>query len=78
MQKTKNIIAGLDVKLNNSASLYHCIISFIICDREKMSQKNTFKLRFGNVYEIMEMAGGEIFLRSDKLVKLAGDQVSCK
>ena len=26
----------------------------------------------------MELAGGEIFLRSDQLVKVAGDQVSCK
>ena len=29
MQDTKKINAVLDIKLNNSASLYHCIRSFI-------------------------------------------------
>ena len=29
MQETKKIAVGLDVKLNKSDILYHCIISFI-------------------------------------------------
>ena len=38
MQETKNITVGLDVKLNKSSSLYHCIIILFTCNREKIIQ----------------------------------------
>ena len=39
---------------------------------------DTFKLRWENVYETMEMSGGENILRSDQLVSVAGDLASSK
>ena len=72
------ITAGLDVNLNNSASLYHCIISFIELRQVENYPNDTFKLCFDNVHETMELSGGENILKSDQIVKLAGDQASCK
>ena len=39
---------------------------------------DTFKLRWENVYETMEMSGGENILRSNQLVSVAGDLASSK
>ena len=39
---------------------------------------DTFKLRWENVYETMEMSGGENILRSDQLVSVPGDLASSK
>ena len=56
MQETNKITAGLKVKLNKPASLYHCIISFINLQQGENEMNDTFKLRFDNVYETMELA----------------------
>ena len=58
MQETKKITAGLDVKLNKSASLYHCIRIFTNLLQGGNEPNDTFKLRWKNIYETMEMAGG--------------------
>ena len=39
---------------------------------------DTFKLRWGNIYETMELAGGERILKVDQLVEVDGDHVSSK
>ena len=78
MQETKKITTGLDVKLNKPDSLYHCIRIFINLRQGDNEPNDTFKLRWDNVYETMELAGKENILRSDKLVKVAGDQDSYK
>ena len=74
MQDTKNITAGLDFKLNESAILYHCIISFINLRQEENELNDNFKLRCDNVYRKMELTGREKILRSYQLVKVDGDQ----
>ena len=51
------ITAGLDVNLNKSASLYHCIRIFIDLRQGENDPNDTFKLCFDNVYETMELAG---------------------
>ena len=78
MQKTKNITAGLGVKISKSSSLYHCIRIFLNLRQGENDPNDTFKLRWDNVYETMDLAGGGIILRSDQLVKVDGDQVSSK
>ena len=69
------ITAVLDGKLNNPASLYHCIISFINLQQGENETNDTFKLSWDNVYDTMELAMGENILRSNQLVKVAGEQV---
>ena len=59
MQETKKITTGLNVKLNKSASLYQCIRSFINLRQRENDPNDTFKLRWDNVYETMDLAGGE-------------------
>ena len=59
MKDTKNITAGIDVKLNKPASLYHCTRSFINLRQGGNLPNDTFKLRWDIVYETMELAGGE-------------------
>ena len=59
IQETKKITEVLDVKLNKSASLYHCIVTFIKFWQVENELNNTFKFRWDNVYETMEMARGE-------------------
>ena len=76
MQETKKTTAGLDVKLNKSASLYHCIRSFINLQQGENDPNKTFKLRWDNVYETMDMKVGENILSSNQLVKVTGDQAS--
>ena len=49
---------GVDVKLNNSAILYHCIRIFINLQQGENETNDTFKLRFDNVYETMYLDGG--------------------
>ena len=78
MQDTKNITAGLDVKLNKSASLYNCIRSFINLWQGENDPSDTFKLRWDNVYETTNLTGGENILSSDQLIKVAGDQASSR
>ena len=46
----------IDVKSNKSASLYHFIKSFINLRQGVNEQNKTFKLRWYNVYEIMDLA----------------------
>ena len=58
MQETKNITTGMYVKLNKLASLYHCIRSFINLRQGENERNDTFKLRWDNVYETMELEGG--------------------
>ena len=60
MKETKNITAGIDVKLNKSASLYLYIIRFIKLQQGENEPNYTFKLHFDNVYDIMELDGGDL------------------
>ena len=78
MQETKNNTTGLDVILHKSSSLYHWIMSFNCLQQGENDPNNIFKLRWENVYVTMDLAGGENILRSNQLVKLAGDKVSSK
>ena len=78
MQETKKITAGLDVRLNKLASLYHCIISFLELIQGGNETTDTFKLRWDNADDIVEMSKGENILRSDQLIKVDGDQESSK
>ena len=67
-----------EYQLNNSSSLYHCINIFINLRQGENEPKDNFKLRWDNVYETMELAGGGNITRSNQLVKVAGDQASSK
>ena len=58
MQDTKKITKGIDVKINKSASLYHCIRIFINLWQEENELNDSFKLHFDNVYKTMELSGG--------------------
>ena len=78
MQETKKITEGLNVQLNKSASIYHCRRSLINLIQGENHPNDTFKLRWGDVYDTMNLAGGENILRSDQLVKVARDQASSK
>ena len=59
MQDTKKITVGLDVKLNKSSSLYHCIGRYINLQQGENDPNDTFKLRWGNVYETLSWQGDE-------------------
>ena len=59
MQETMKITADIDVKLNKSTSLCHSIWIFINMRQVKTDPKETFKLRFDNIYETMELTGME-------------------
>ena len=52
------ITAVLDGKLNNPASLYHCIISFINLQQGENETNDTFKMPWDNVFDTMDMDGG--------------------
>ena len=78
MQETNNITTRLDGKLNKSSILYYCTRSFINLQQGENDPNDTFKLRWDNVYETMELAGVEKILSSNKLVKVAGYQASTK
>ena len=53
MKEAKNITAGLDVKINDSTILYHCIRGFINMRQVETDINVTFKMRFNNIYENM-------------------------
>ena len=78
MQETKKITTGIEVKLNKSDRIYHCIRIFIKFRQGKNELKDTFKLRWDNVYEAMELSRGENILRIDQLVKISRGQASFK
>ena len=59
MLETKKITAGLDVILNKYVILYHSIQGFINIILRKNNPNKTFKLRFYNIYETIELADGE-------------------
>ena len=71
MQDTKQINIGLG---DNPASLYHCIRGFINYQQWENIPNETLKLRRDNIYETMELDGGENIPRSDQLIKVAVDQ----
>ena len=77
MRETKKITTGLDVKLNNPVSLYHCIICFINMRQRETDPNDIFKLRFGNIYETMAISSGDNILCSKKLIK-NGNHASTK
>ena len=78
MKDTKKTTVGISVKLNKSVSLYHCIRRFINLEQRENEPNDNFKLRWDNVYDTMELTGGEEILRSDQIFKVAGDQESSK
>ena len=69
MKKSKKITAGLKVKLNKSATLYHTIRGFIKIKQGKAEPKYAFKIRFDNVYKPMELDGGGNILLSGNITK---------
>ena len=77
MQETKNITAGIDIKLNMSASLYPVIQGFINMIQGKTDPNNTFKLHFDNIYETMELAVRENIIHREQLTN-NGSQASTK
>ena len=77
MKYTKNITAGLDVKLNKSSILYHCIRSFINVIQGENDPNDTFKVFFRNIYETMDISGRDNILCSKQLTK-NGNQESMK
>ena len=74
IQETKKITALINVKINKSDSLYHCIRRFTNLRKGENEPNDTFKLRWGNFYETMDLVGGENILISNQLVKVSGDQ----
>ena len=78
MQETKKITVGLTVKINNSDSLYHCIISSINLRQSKNEPNDTFKFRWDNFYETIDLDRGGKVLRGDQLVKVDGYQAVYK
>ena len=77
MKETKNFSAGLDVKLNNSASMYHWIRGFINMIQGTTDTNDNFKLRFNNIYESTDLTNMENILRSEQLTN-NGNQASTK
>ena len=77
MKDKNNITAGIDVKLKKSASLYHWIRVFINTRQGETEPKDTFKLRFDNIYEPMELAGRDNILHRKQLTN-NGSQESTK
>ena len=55
-------MAGVNVKLNKSAALYHAIQVFLNMNIGKAEPNGAFKIRFDNVYETMYPSGGENIL----------------
>ena len=62
-------MAGINVKINKSATFYHTIRGFINMKQCKAEPKDAFKLHFDNVYDTMELADGENILRSEQITK---------
>ena len=52
------IIADIGVKLNNYDSLYHAIWGFLNRKQGEDEPNKSFKLRFENFYNTMEITGG--------------------
>ena len=73
MREKNNTPADLDVKLNNSAILYHAIRGFINTIQRKAYSKDTFKLFFHNIYETMELDGGGNILHRKQLTNNDND-----
>ena len=53
IRETKIITSGIDVMLNKSAILYHCIRGFIDLIQGETDPSDTIKLRFDNIHETM-------------------------
>ena len=77
MQETKNITSVISINLNNSTSLYHAIQGFMHKRQGKNDPNDAFELIFENIYETMELTGGDNILRSKQLTK-NGSQASTK
>ena len=77
MKEENNISAGLDGKLNKSASLDHFIRGFINMRRGETDSNDTLKLCFENIYETMDLTGRYNILRSKQPTK-NGNQASTK
>ena len=67
MRDTKKTTTGIELKLNKYVSLYHTIKNFMNMKHGKAEPNNVFKLHFDNVYDAMELAGGDNILRSEQL-----------
>ena len=52
-------MAGIGVKINKSVSLYHTIQGFINMKQGESERNNSFKIISDNVYETMDISGGE-------------------
>ena len=51
------ITAGIDIKLNNSARLYHSIRGFMNTRQGKNYHNDAIKLSFNNIYKTTELTG---------------------
>ena len=58
IKEANKITAWLDVKLNKQATLYHAIQGLINMNQGKSEPNESFEIRFDNVYNTMEIAGG--------------------
>ena len=58
MRDKRKIPAGLEIKFKDSTSLYHAIQGFMNMRQGETDPKDDFKLRFDNIYETIELAGG--------------------
>ena len=77
IRETRNINAGIDVKPKKSDILYHTIWGFINMRQVENNPNDTFKLRFDNIFETVELAGGYNILHIKQLTK-NGNQASMK
>ena len=74
MQETKEITAVLDAKPKKFVSLYHVIWDFMNMRQGKTDPNYALSLRFEQIYEIMELAGGDNIICSKKLTKNKGQE----
>ena len=58
MKESKKITAGINVKLDRSATLYHTIRAFVNMKQGEAEPNYIFNIRFDNIYETMELSGG--------------------
>ena len=75
MKEAKKLTAGINVKVNKLAILYHTIRGSINMKQDKAEPNDESKLSIDNVYDTMEVYVGKTILRSKNLTK-NGSQAS--
>ena len=57
MKEANKITAGIEVKLNNSATLHHTIRGFVKTKKGASESNDNFRINFDNIYKNMDIAG---------------------